>query len=86
MTVRLLTNPDGSPSPTALAVGRRFREIMVDEYQDVNGVQDTIFRALSSEGKNLFMVGDVKQSIYGFRGSKSRFFVEKQKLTHDLKL
>ena len=67
MTVRLLTDPDGSPSPTALAVGRRFREIMVDEYQDVNGVQDTIFRALSSEGKNLFMVGDVKQSIYRFR-------------------
>ena len=77
MTVRLLTDPDGSPSPTALAVGRRFREIMVDEYQDVNGVQDTIFRALSSEGKNLFMVGDVKQSIYRFRLADPGIFTEK---------
>ncbi len=42
-------------------------EIYIDEYQDVNELQDSIFRAVSN-GKNLFMVGDVKQSIYGFRG------------------
>ena len=42
-------------------------EIYIDEYQDVNELQDSIFRAVSN-GKNLFMVGDVKQSIYTFRG------------------
>ena len=40
---------------------------MIDEYQDINEVQDSLFRAVSQNGKNLFMVGDVKQSIYGFR-------------------
>lgn len=42
-------------------------EIYIDEYQDVNELQDSIFRAVSN-GNNLFMVGDVKQSIYTFRG------------------
>lgn len=55
----------------------KYRFVFVDEYQDVNPVQEEIVSRLS--GENLFLVGDVKQSIYGFRGSKSRFFVEKQK-------
>ena len=55
----------------------KYRFVFVDEYQDVNPVQEEIVSLLS--GENLFLVGDVKQSIYGFRGSKSRFFVEKQK-------
>jgi ATP-dependent helicase/nuclease subunit A len=46
--------------------GSRFREIMVDEYQDSNEVQDAIFSALSQKRQNCFMVGDVKQSIYQF--------------------
>lgn len=46
----------------------RFDEIMVDEYQDTNEAQDMIFRAVSRKEENLFMVGDVKQSIYRFRG------------------
>ena len=50
---------------------------MVDEYQDVNQVQDTIFRAISRGGKNLFMVGDVKQSIYRFRLADPGIFTEK---------
>lgn len=54
----------------------KYRYVFVDEYQDVNPVQEAIISKIS--GDNLFLVGDVKQSIYGFRGSKSRFFVEKQ--------
>ncbi|MBR4942609.1 MAG: UvrD-helicase domain-containing protein, partial [Clostridia bacterium] len=54
----------------------KYRYVFVDEYQDVNLVQEELITRLS--GKNLFLVGDVKQAIYGFRGSKSRFFVEKQ--------
>ncbi len=54
----------------------KYRYVFVDEYQDVNPVQEEIISKIG--GENLFLVGDVKQSIYGFRGSKSRFFVEKQ--------
>ena len=55
----------------------KYRYVFVDEYQDVNPVQEAIVSAIG--GDNLFLVGDVKQSIYGFRGSKSKFFVEKQR-------
>ncbi len=55
----------------------KYRYVFVDEYQDVNPVQEEIVSRIG--GENLFLVGDVKQSIYGFRGSKSRFFVEKQR-------
>ncbi len=58
-------------------VREKYRYVFVDEYQDVNPVQEEIITRLG--GENLFLVGDVKQAIYGFRGSKSRFFVEKQK-------
>ena len=54
----------------------KYRYVFVDEYQDVNPVQEAIVSAIG--GENVFLVGDVKQSIYGFRGSKSKFFVEKQ--------
>ncbi len=56
---------------------RKYRYVFVDEYQDVNPVQEAIVSLLAKE--NLFLVGDVKQSIYGFRGSKSTFFVQKQR-------
>lgn len=64
---------------TAVAdeIGRRFREIMVDEYQDSNAVQDAIFGALTNRRKNCFMVGDVKQSIYQFRLADPGIFLEK---------
>ncbi len=58
-------------------VREKYKRVFVDEYQDVNPVQEEIITRLS--GEQLFLVGDVKQSIYGFRGSKSRFFVEKQR-------
>ena len=76
LAVSLLTNPDGSPTELARDVGRQFREIMVDEYQDTNGVQNAIFQALSA-GDNLFMVGDVKQSIYRFRLAEPGIFLQK---------
>lgn len=61
----------------------RYDEILIDEYQDTNGLQDAIFESISRDKKNIFMVGDLKQSIYAFRGgdpdifkSKSRAFAE----------
>ena len=66
-----------SPTAAAAEIGRRFREIMVDEYQDSNGVQDAIFTALTMENQNCFMVGDVKQSIYQFRLADPGIFLEK---------
>ncbi len=66
-------------SITALAteIGDRFVEIMVDEYQDSNGVQDSIFEALTHKRNNCFMVGDVKQSIYQFRLADPGIFLKK---------
>lgn len=54
----------------------RFDEILIDEYQDTNALQDGIFEMITS-GKNLFMVGDMKQSIYRFRGSEPLVFRSK---------
>ena len=76
-TARLLIEPDGSPSKTALELRRRYSEIMVDEYQDVSRVQDAIFHAVSRDGSNLFLVGDVKQAIYRFRLADPEIFNEK---------
>lgn len=53
----------------------KYAYVFVDEYQDVNPVQEYIINQIS--GENLFLVGDVKQSIYGFRGSQSKYFVQK---------
>ena len=58
-------------------IGARYREIMVDEYQDSNEVQDAIFSALTAKRQNCFMVGDVKQSIYQFRLADPGIFLEK---------
>ena len=58
-------------------IGQRFREVMVDEYQDSNAVQDAIFAALTARRQNCFLVGDVKQSIYQFRLADPGIFLEK---------
>ena len=57
--------------------GERFREVMVDEYQDSNEVQDAIFSSLTDQRNNCFMVGDVKQSIYQFRLADPGIFIDK---------
>lgn len=73
----LLGKSRGGPTAAAAEIGRRYREILVDEYQDSNGVQDAIFMALSRERQNCFLVGDVKQSIYQFRLADPGIFLEK---------
>ncbi len=70
--------------PTAAAQELRevYEEIMIDEYQDSNYVQETILKAVSREEtgeNNIFMVGDVKQSIYRFRLARPELFIEKYK-------
>ena len=75
--VQLLSRPDGTPTELGEQVSLRYREIMVDEYQDTNEVQNCIFRAISRDGQNLFTVGDVKQSIYRFRLADPTIFLEK---------
>lgn len=62
-------------SQVALDLRARYKHIFVDEYQDINGVQQAIIEAVSSSD-NLFVVGDVKQSIYAFRGAAPDIFVE----------
>lgn len=81
--LRILTKKteDGFvPSDVAREYRQQFREIMIDEYQDSNLIQETILTSIStvSEGRyNIFMVGDVKQSIYRFRLSRPELFMEK---------
>ncbi|MBE6564301.1 MAG: hypothetical protein E7655_03365 [Ruminococcaceae bacterium] len=70
---RLLIGGDGKPTAVAGEIAKGFDHIFIDEYQDTNAVQDAIFSALSN-GHNRFMVGDVKQSIYAFRGSEPEIF------------
>ena len=70
---QLLTNEDGSPSDIALTYRDQFDEIYIDEYQDVDAMQDRIF-TLISKPNNRFMVGDIKQSIYSFRGADPDVF------------
>ncbi|MDO4812988.1 MAG: helicase-exonuclease AddAB subunit AddA [Eubacteriales bacterium] len=74
--IRLLVDANGQPTELARTVSCRYREIMVDEYQDTNEVQNLIFDAISQNGKNLFTVGDVKQSIYRFRLADPRIFLK----------
>jgi ATP-dependent helicase/nuclease subunit A len=66
------------PSETALALREKYKYIFVDEYQDINPVQEAILGALSRED-NVFVVGDVKQSIYAFRGAEPKIFKEELK-------
>ena len=73
----LLGKSRTGPTKIAVEVGKRFREVLVDEYQDSNAVQDGIFSALTRERQNCFMVGDVKQSIYQFRLADPGIFIEK---------
>ena len=73
----LLGTKRSGPTTAAREIGTRFREIMVDEYQDSNGVQDAIFDALTRQNQNCFMVGDVKQSIYQFRLADPGIFLKK---------
>ncbi|MFJ7649967.1 helicase-exonuclease AddAB subunit AddA [Lysinibacillus sp. NPDC097279] len=68
------------PSPVALDLKKRFKEVLVDEYQDTNMLQETILQLVKlgeEQDGNLFMVGDVKQSIYRFRLAEPKLFMRK---------
>ncbi|WJP98403.1 helicase-exonuclease AddAB subunit AddA [Macrococcus bovicus] len=68
---------DGQPTPIALNLQQKYKEILVDEYQDTNRVQETILQSINHD--HLFMVGDVKQSIYKFRQAEPGLFLDKYK-------
>lgn len=70
------------PSRIANAYQKHFKEILVDEYQDINIVQETILTVISDQegAGNMFMVGDVKQSIYRFRHAEPALFIHKYKM------
>ena len=72
-TLKLLVNSDGTPTTIALQYAQQFSDIYIDEYQDVDRVQDLIFRSIARPD-NRFMVGDIKQSIYSFRGAEPQVF------------
>ncbi|MCR5304794.1 MAG: UvrD-helicase domain-containing protein, partial [Lachnospiraceae bacterium] len=84
LALRILAreNEDGTiePTDTAMEYRKIFREVMCDEYQDSNLVQEIILSAIAGKDPEVcsrFMVGDVKQSIYGFRQARPELFVEK---------
>lgn len=68
-----LYSQDGNITDFAKSLKKEFAAVYIDEYQDVNSLQDEIFKAVSKEN-NRFMVGDIKQSIYGFRGAEPAVF------------
>ncbi len=65
-------------SEKAKEIAENFDEILVDEYQDTNDLQDMLFYVLSNRESKLFVVGDIKQSIYGFRGANPANFMQKK--------
>jgi len=69
--------PGGAVGGSGEQVAARYREILVDEYQDTNEIQNAIFQAVSRNGQNIFTVGDVKQSIYRFRLADPTIFLGK---------
>ena len=81
LALKLLVEPTENgyvKTPLAIGLSENYAEILVDEYQDVNKAQDMIFSALSKDENNLFMVGDVKQSIYRFRQAMPEIFLARR--------
>lgn len=78
LALQLLQNEDGTPTPLAAQLSEEFYQVMVDEYQDTNALQDTLYHCLAKpDGSNLFFVGDLKQSIYRFRQADPTIFQQK---------
>ena len=75
---KLFCDENGEPSAEAMAVAKKYDHIFIDEYQDTNRLQDMIYTAISACGSR-FMVGDVKQSVYRFRGACPEIFVKYRK-------
>lgn len=85
LKILVTTDENGKKQPTqvALEYKNKFKEIAIDEYQDSNLIQEYILNTISN-GNNLFMVGDVKQSIYKFRQARPELFISKYE-TYKLK-
>ena len=81
LTLKLLvckTENGFEKTEIARSLSQQFEFVMVDEYQDTNEAQDLIFRSISDDERNLFVVGDVKQSIYGFRQAMPEIFLRRK--------
>lgn len=76
--LKILIGENGEATELAKKYRKKFQEIAIDEYQDSNLVQEQILTSIS-KGNNIFMVGDVKQSIYKFRQARPELFLEKYK-------
>ncbi len=72
LAYKLLYDENGEKTKKAYETAELYDEIYIDEYQDCNSLQDAIFAAISRD--NRFMVGDIKQSIYSFRGAEPYLF------------
>ena len=76
--LRLLRTPEGTPTPLCRDIRQEYAAVMVDEYQDTNALQDALYRCLATPaGDDLFLVGDLKQSIYRFRQADPGIFRQK---------
>lgn len=75
LAFKLLVDENGNQTDIAKELSEKYYEVMVDEFQDTNGLQCAIFNAVSDNGKKLFCVGDVKQSIYTFRRADPKIFL-----------
>ena len=84
LTIKLLTEEKSGEmlkNNFARDLSHQYDYIIVDEFQDVNDVQDTIFKLVSQDEKNLFIVGDTKQSIYRFQQANPDIFISKTENT-----
>ena len=80
MCLEILIDENGNPTNSAKEYQEQFYEIFIDEYQDSNYLQEEILTSISRKydnKNNLFMVGDIKQAIYGFRMATPKLFSEK---------
>lgn len=76
LALKLLLDEKGNKTQVSKKYEEKFEEIAIDEYQDSNLVQEAILTSIS-KGNNIFMVGDVKQSIYKFRQARPELFLQK---------
>ena len=74
MLYKLLVDENGNPTPFSEELASSYDAVYIDEYQDVDYLQDCIFSLIGQNRR--FMVGDIKQSIYGFRGSEPSIFAD----------
>ena len=79
LALRLLCDENGVKTKAAQTISARFEAVMVDEYQDTNALQALLYRCLANQDEsNLFLVGDIKQSIYRFRLAEPAIFLQKK--------